>query len=178
MIVHNVAIRGEYRNTVLFSWVVILSLWGFVIVFPVSICELSIPSLRSLISLIFPPSNPVENYCIRIIQCMFDKGLEKLCFIQSSDWGLAVAVFIFWIQTKFPALCLQSLSRLWFCLTSHQAAVWLLMNIKPPLQQFIIILHLNSELHQSLQQSVDTKYPHSRDSVIMWHVLSAPGVPV
>ena len=39
------------------------------------------------------PPNPVENYCIRIIQCMFDKGLEKLGFIQSSDGGFREFIF-------------------------------------------------------------------------------------
>ena len=96
------AILGEYKNIYnVYCCVVILFLWGFVIVFPVSICELSIPSLGSLISLIFPPSNPVENYCIRIIQCMFDKGLEKLGFIQSSVGGFNVQILN---QTKISFL--------------------------------------------------------------------------
>ena len=56
---------------------------------------------RYLISLIFPPSNPVENYCIRIIQCMFDKGLEKLGFIQSSVGGFNVQILN---QTKIALL--------------------------------------------------------------------------
>ena len=47
---------------------------------------------QTVIRLIFPPYNPVENYCIRIIQCMFDKGLEKLGFIQSSVGGFNVQI--------------------------------------------------------------------------------------
>lgn len=36
----------------------------------------------------FPLYNPVENYYIRIIQCMFDKGLEKcILYKVQSDEG-------------------------------------------------------------------------------------------
>ena len=55
---------------------------------------------QTVIRLIFPPRNPVENYCIRIIQCMFDKGLEKLGFIQSSVGGFNVQILN---QTKISS---------------------------------------------------------------------------